>query len=96
VSRRLRFSFRLYVAGHAPNGAQAIANLSAFCRTHLKDRFEIEVVDVFQEPRRALLDAVFMTPLLVVLSPPPTRRVVGTLSQTQALILALGVAPLAP
>jgi circadian clock protein KaiB len=89
------FKFCLYVAGDAPNSAQAIANLAAFCRAHLTDRYEIEVVDVFREPKRALAEGIFMTPTLVVLTPPPVRRIVGTLSHTQTVLLALGLGTVA-
>ncbi len=84
------FKFRLYVAGDAPNSAQAIANLAAFCRAHLPDRHEIEVVDVFLQPQRALADSIFMTPTVVVLAPPPVRRIVGTLGHALTMLLALG------
>jgi circadian clock protein KaiB len=87
-----RFKFRLYVAGDAPNSAQALANLASLCHTHLPGRHEIDVVDVFQEPGRALADGIFLTPTLVKLAPPPTQSIVGTLSQTQTVLLALGLA----
>jgi circadian clock protein KaiB len=83
--------FRLYVAGEAPNSTQAIANLGAICRAHLIGRYEIEVIDVFRQPKRALAEGIFMTPTLVVRTPPPVRRIVGTLSQTQTVLLALGL-----
>ena len=89
------FRFCLYVAGDAPNSAQAIANLAAFCLAHLPDRYQIEVVDVFREPKRALADGIFMTPTLVVLTPPPVRRIVGTLCHTQTVLLSLGLADIA-
>jgi circadian clock protein KaiB len=95
MSRRALFKFHLYVAGDAPNSAQAIANLAAFCLAHLPDRYEIEVVDVFREPKRALTEGIFMTPTLVALTPPPVRRIVGTLSQTQTVLLALGLETIA-
>ena len=85
------FKFRLYVAGDAPNSAQAVANLNALCRTHLAGRYEIDVVDVFREPQRALQDRVFMTPTLVKLAPSPALRIVGTLSETPTVLQALGV-----
>jgi circadian clock protein KaiB len=91
LSPRATFRFRLYVAGDADNASQAVANLGALCREHLADRHEIEVVDVFREPKRALADGVFMTPTLVKLAPAPTRRIVGTLSQTVPLLHALGL-----
>ncbi|TAN53979.1 MAG: circadian clock protein KaiB [Betaproteobacteria bacterium] len=95
MTARTRFRFRLYVAGDAPNSAQALANLAALCRAHLPDRHEIEVVDVFREPKRVLADGVFMTPTLVKLAPLPIRRIVGTLSQTQLVLQALGLEPFA-
>lgn len=85
------FKFRLYVAGDALNSTQALANLAALCQAQLPDRHEIEVIDVFQHPKRALIDSIFMTPTLVKLAPPPVRRIVGTLSQTQLVLLALGL-----
>jgi circadian clock protein KaiB len=91
MSRRATVKFRLYVAGDAMNSLQAIANLAALCRAHLQDRYEIEVVDVFKDPQRALADGIFMTPTLLKLAPPPTRRIVGTLSQTQVLLDAFGL-----
>jgi circadian clock protein KaiB len=91
MSRHVRFQFRLYVAGDAQNSAQAIANLTALCRAHLPDRHEIEIVDVIRDPNRALADRILMTPTLVKLAPSPVRRIVGTLSQTQPVLQALGL-----
>ena len=91
MSRRAIFKFRLYVAGDAPNSALALSNLTALCRVHLPDLHKIEVVDVFLEPKRALADGIFMTPTLVKLAPSPVRRVVGTLSQMQPMLQALGL-----
>jgi len=91
MSARAFFKFRLYVAGDAQNSARAMANLSALCRTHLLHRHEIEIVNVFREPKRALADGILMTPTLVKLAPFPVRRIVGTLSETQPLLQALGL-----
>ena len=92
MSRRALFKFRLYIAGDAHNSVQAVANLTVLCRTHLLDRHDIEIVDVFREPKRALADGILMTPTLVKLaSSPAPRRIVGTLSQTQPLLHALGL-----
>jgi circadian clock protein KaiB len=91
MSRRALFKFRLYVAGDTQNSAQAVANLTALCRAHLPDRHEIEVVDVFREPKRALADGIFMTPTLVKLAPSPVRSIIGTLSRTELVLQALGL-----
>lgn len=83
--------FRLYVAAGTINSRDAVANLNAICRAHLPGRHEIEVVDVSREPLRALQEDVRMTPTLLKLSPPPTRRIVGTLAQTQRVLDTLGL-----
>jgi circadian clock protein KaiB len=85
------FAFRLYVAGDAPNSLQAIANLTQLCETHLPDRYEIEIVDVLLQPKRALTEAIYMTPTLVTDSPYPGHRIVGTLSQTEPILQILGL-----
>ncbi len=85
------FKFRLYVAGDSMNSAQALANLAALCRQHLPDRHEIEVVDVFTAPQQALADGIFLTPTLIRLAPVPQRRIVGSLTPTRPVLLALGL-----
>lgn len=95
MSRRPSFRLRLYVAGGALNSTQAVANLRALCTAHLPGRHEIELVDVFREPKRALADGVFMTPTLMRIAPAPTLRIVGTLSSTQPVLDALGLVALA-
>lgn len=89
MSGQVQFKFRLYVAADALNSAQAHANLMALCRSHLPDRYEVELVDVFKEPQRALTDGIFLTPTLVRLAPLPVRRIVGTLSHTALVVRAL-------
>lgn len=87
---------RLYVAGDAQNSTMAIDNLRALCREHLDGRHEIEVIDVFDEPGRALEDGVLMTPTVVRLGMTPMRRVVGNLSESAWVVHALGLAKRVP
>ena len=93
MSRPIRYRFRLFVAGVAPNSTQARVNLAALCRSLLPGRYAIEVVDVLREPKRALTEGIFLTPTLVKLAPGPIRRIVGTLSHWSTLVntLDLGV-----
>jgi circadian clock protein KaiB len=91
MTQRPIYQFRLYVAGDSPNSSQAIANLTSLCRIHLPDGHEIEIVDVYKEAQRAMADGIRMTPTLVKLSPAPIRKIVGTLSQTQPVLLTLGL-----
>jgi len=86
-----RFRFRLYVTGGTSNSLEAVGNLNALCREYLAGVHEIEIVDVFKEPLRALDDGVLMTPTLVRITPRPLRRIVGTLSRRDIVIQALGL-----
>jgi circadian clock protein KaiB len=91
-----QYKFRLYVAGESMNSALARANLSKFCESYLAGRHEIEIVDVFCEPGRALQDSIFLTPTLLKLAPSPVRKIVGTLSQTATVAQVLGLGDVVP
>lgn len=95
MSSRTVYKFRLFVADDTLNSIQASLNLTALCEAHLKGRHEIEIVDVFLEPKRALADGIFLTPTLIKLSPLPIRRIVGTLSEPHTVLRALGLAEVA-
>jgi len=90
MNRGKGLQLRLYVAGNAPNSRLAIVNLNALCDQHFEARFELEIVDMLQHPLRALADGIIVTPTLLKLSPPPAGRVIGNLSDTSQLLLALG------
>ena len=92
MSRPPKFKFRLYIAGITPNSAQALTNLTAICNNYLPDSHEVEIVDVFTEPARALKDKIVMTPMLVKCSPLPEVRIVGTLSQELIVVNTLDLA----
>jgi len=91
MTRRTKYVFCLYVADEAENSVRAISNLATICRECLPGRHEISIVDVLKEPKRALADGIFMTPTLIRLAPGPAVRIVGTLSDTQTVLLALGL-----
>lgn len=82
--------FQLFVAGNTPNSLEALSNLTRLCREHLPGRHEIDVIDVFLEPSRALAERIFMTPTLIRQEPSPLR-IVGTLGNAEPLFLALGL-----
>jgi circadian clock protein KaiB len=87
AARLLRL--RLYVAGHAPNSARAIANARAICAAHFEGCSELEIVDLLVHPRRALEDGIIVTPTLLKLSPAPTARVIGDLSDAAQVVQTL-------
>ena len=91
MPKSVKYRFRLYVADDTQNSAQALANLNALCLAHLAERYDIEIVDVFRNPKRALDDGIRMTPTLIKLSPPPVQKIVGTLSRTTRVLQLLGL-----
>lgn len=80
---------RLYVAGNAPNSIMAIANAKAICAEHYRGVSVLEIVDLMEQPLRALADAIIVTPTLMRLRPLPVRRVIGNLSDSGEVLLAL-------
>jgi circadian clock protein KaiB len=85
------YRFRLFIAADTVNSAQAMSNLLVLCKTHLAGRHEIEVVDVFKDPARALAEGIRMTPTLLKLTPNPPRRIVGTLAHGERVLRTLGL-----
>lgn len=87
----VRFRFRLYTAGRAPNSVRALSNLQRLCEEHLPGQHAIEVIDVVADPGRALADGVVLTPLLVRVSPPPTAKVLGNLAERDWVVELFGL-----
>ena len=85
---------RLYVAGESPKSLEAFANLKRLCETHLRDRYEIEVVDLLENPRLARGDEILAIPTLVRQLPAPMRKIIGDLSDTDRVLVGLQVRPL--
>lgn len=85
------YRLRLFVAGDEPNSHRAKETLSRLCEAHLKDRYEISVVDVLQDYQAALRHRVVAVPTLMVEAPPPERVIVGSLSDEAKVLAALGI-----
>jgi circadian clock protein KaiB len=88
---RNRLVLRLYIAGAAPNSMLAEANLRALLGGMRPTEYELEIVDCILEPLRALQDGVFVTPMLLKLSPEPAASIVGSLRDVARVSLALGL-----
>jgi circadian clock protein KaiB len=86
-----RYVLRLYVSGATERSATAIANLRAMCEVHLAGRYELEVVDVYQEPLLALEGHILAAPTLVKSAPLPVRRLIGDLADAEKLFTALDI-----
>ncbi len=86
-----RLLLRLYVTRGASNSVRALANLHAILEQYDAEAYSLEVVDILQDPQRALADGILVTPTLVKLAPPPRAQIVGNLSQTGKVLEALRV-----
>ena len=87
------FTLRLYVSGTSPKSLAAFANLKQICETHLAGRYDIEVVDLSVSPEQARADDIMALPTLVRRLPPPLRKVIGDLSDTERVLVGLAIEP---
>jgi circadian clock protein KaiB len=79
----------VYVSNASPKGQRAIENLKHACEEHLAGRYQIEIVDVLKDPRRAAADNILAAPTVVRRFPAPIRKLVGDLSDSDRLLLGL-------
>jgi len=87
---------RLYVAGQTPRSLTAFANLKRICETHLKGRYRIEVIDLVEQPHLSKGDQILAIPTLVRKLPPPMRKIIGDLSDTERVLVGLDLSPPPP
>lgn len=86
-----KLALRLYIADRSPNSVRALTNLHTICQECFSEGdFELEIVDIFEQPLRAIEDHILVTPTLLILTP-PRALVVGDLSQPEAVLSALGL-----
>lgn len=87
-----KITLKLYIAGPSLRSKRALDNLRCICEKHLTGRCEIEVIDVKEQPHLAEQYKILVTPTLIKESPSPLRRVIGDLSETSRVLLALDLA----
>lgn len=90
------YRLKLYVTGQTPRAERAIANLRQLCSQELDGRYELEIIDVLEHPQLAEQDKILATPTLVKCLPPPVRRVIGDLSESDKVLLGLDLWPPLP
>jgi circadian clock protein KaiB len=88
------YNLRLYVAGQTPKSLLAISNLKHLCEAHLAGRYTVEVIDLLVTPQLAAGDQIVALPTLVRRLPPPLKRVIGDLSNTDRVLVGLDIRPL--
>lgn len=86
-----RYALRLYVAGKSPKSINAIANLKKICEENLQGRYELEVIDLYQQPQLAQGEQIIALPTLIRKLPPPLRRIIGDMSNTERVLVGLDI-----
>ena len=92
-SDEAHYLLRLYVTGITPNSTRAITNIRKICEEHLKGRYDLEVVDIYQQPTLAEGEQISAAPTLIKKLPLPLRRLIGDLSNTEQVLLGLDLRP---
>ena len=84
-----RYSLRLYVTGMTSRSSRAVDNLKAICDEYLEGRYDLEVIDIYQQPALAKGEQIIAAPTLIKKLPLPLRRVIGDMSSTDRVLLGL-------
>jgi circadian clock protein KaiB len=87
------WDLRLYVAGQTPKSLAAFANLKRICEEHLAGKYKIEIIDLMKNPQLARGDQILAMPTLVRKLPPPIKKIIGDLSNTERVIVGLDIRP---
>src|ERR1044071_8321518 len=84
-----QYLLRLYVTGMTPRSTESIATIKSICEEHLQGRYDLEVIDIYQQPALARDEQIIAVPTLVKKLPAPLRRLIGNLSVTERVLLGL-------
>ena len=88
-----RYLLRLYVTGTTANSIRAIANLKKICEEHLPNGYDLEVIDLYQQPHLASSEGIIAVPTLVKHLPQPLKRIIGDMSDTARVLRGLNLHP---
>jgi circadian clock protein KaiB len=88
-SKKRKFQLRLYVAGQTPKSLRAFDNLKRICEEHLPGQYNIEVIDLIKQPKLGREDQIMAIPTVVRRLPPPLRKLIGDLSNTERVLVGL-------
>ncbi len=84
-----KYVLRLFITGMTPRSIQAIENIKKICEEHLPDRYELEVIDIYQQPEAVRKEQVIASPTLIKKLPLPLRRIIGDLSNMERVLAGL-------
>ena len=88
-----RYVLRLYVTGTTPKSITAIENVRRICESHLEGRYELQVIDIYQRASLAQGEQIIAAPTLIKHLPPPLRRLIGDMSDTERVLMGLDIRP---
>ncbi len=88
-----KYILKLYVAGITPRSMKAILNIKEFCRNHLEGRYELEIIDLYQHPVLAGKEQIVAAPTLIKKLPPPLRKFIGDMSNTEKILVGFDLIP---
>lgn len=86
-----KYVLRLYVAGHSLRSMRTISSLKKICEKYLTGHYEMEIIDIYQQPEALEKDSVFATPTLIKELPPPLQKLIGDLTNVDKVIIALDI-----
>ncbi len=92
-AKKQKYVLRLYVTGMTPRSIRAIENLRSVCDEHLKGRYTLEIIDIYQHPNLVQGEQIIAAPTLIKQLPEPLRRIVGDLSDVEKVLLGLDLKP---
>jgi circadian clock protein KaiB len=87
--KRQSYTLCLYITGYTPRAKAAILKVKSFCEECLKDRYQLDVIDIYQQPSHAREEQIIAAPTLIKKLPPPLRRLVGDFSSRDRVLLGL-------
>jgi circadian clock protein KaiB len=87
------YILRLYVIGSSPQSVRAINNIKNICEEHLQGRYQLEVIDLYQQPQLAMGEQIIASPTLIKKLPLPLRRVIGDMSNEERVLVGLDLRP---
>lgn len=93
TERKWEWELRLYIAGKTPRAVQAFSNLKRLCEEHLAGIYQIEVIDLLEQPQLAAGDQIVAVPTLVRRLPEPVRKILGDLSNAERVLVGLDLRP---
>jgi circadian clock protein KaiB len=88
-----KYILRLYITGLTSRSARTLENLQRFCEKHLAGRYELQVIDVYQQPDLARTEQIVAVPTLIKKLPLPLRRLIGDMSDEERVLIGLDILP---